>query len=214
MSYLTLAQLKTELGITGSQYDAMLKRSLSLADTIMNGYIGWSPTDILTQHVYTTAADACVRSLQLPLWPVIEVVSVESNGVVLEGPLQNPEAGFWVDNTHGRIEELSYIGGRGGRLATNRVTVRYRAGYDPVPRDLYDVALNIASAIYANGGEVPSSTSTGSGELKSLTMFDAMSMSFDVGSNTGDNEGGAAGMVGTWSFVLDKYKRTGLTVLK
>ena len=209
MAYLSLAEFKQLLGITGNDEDTLLSRSLSFAATIINGYLGWDPTDVSLMRTYTTMAEDNQTSLQLPIWPAIEVASVVSNGQPVVGEAQDAAYGWWLDTTHGIIEGLQYLGASGvGRYGRNRVTVNYRAGYFPTPQDLKDVALNIASAIYNNGGEVKAPASSGgSGELKSLTMFDAMSMSFDVGgSSSTDDAGGALGMVEAWAFVLDRYK--------
>jgi hypothetical protein len=62
--------------------------------------------------------------------------------------------------------------------------------------------MNIALAIYENGGRVASQTT--SGALKSMTMFDAMSMSFDTGST--ESASGPEALVSQWAFVLDKYR--------
>jgi hypothetical protein len=89
--------------------------------------------------------------------------------------------------------------------------VDYVSGWDPVPQDLELVLLNLAIGTYNLGGSYAGSVSA-TGALKSMTMFDAMSMSFETGSSGVSGSGTAAAAPGSpaalleqWSYVLDKY---------
>ena len=206
MSYLTLAEFKAALGITGNEQDAVLARSLSSATSLVNGYLRWDPTDTNDRH-YTTTVECGKRGVKLPLYPVLEVKSVTDNGRAVVGGDGYPD-GWWVDKTHGFIEDVILTPDNRGRYS--RMTVVYTAGYSPVPQELKDVVQNIAGGIFNNGGDIaPPTGGGGSGELKSLTMFDAMSMSFDVGGSTSSDStsSGPAALVEAWNFVLDTYRR-------
>lgn len=213
MAYLTLAEVKAALAITGSDDDLVLSRSISLVASLINGYLGYDPTNTALVYTYTTVIDHSARMLQLPIYPVRFVDLVTANGEVVPGGDDNyPYGGWWLNSTHGIIEELDTVGGS-GRYGS-RVTVLYRAGYDPVPQELKDIALNLIGSVFANGGDIKSSASGGTGELKSLTMFDAMSMSFDTGGSTSsEDSSGPEALVGMWAFVLDKYRISGRPVL-
>lgn len=216
MPYLKAKDLQAALEISDAEVTPavtrLLRQSISTASTLMNGYIGWDPSDIGFWREYTLSMEGWERMIQLPYWPVVAVEGINASGEPIYGYEDgNTNDGWWLNKTHGIIEDVVFPTNaiRGGGRHGNRITVIYRAGFEYLPHDLRDVAINLASSIYDSGGVVasPGDGGVGSGELKSLTMFDAMSMSFDTGSTT--NKGGAGQMVSTWGFVLDKYKRNG-----
>lgn len=206
MMLATLAQLKDSLGIAQLDVtkDTLLNSSLFQANALIAGYIGVDLSDTVTQRSFTSVIDSTRNHLQLPVFPIIEVVSLSADGVTVS-----------VDNNGWRLEpELGIIEGadgawyHGDRWGTRMVAV-YRSGYSPVPVDLQAVCINIAGSIYNNGGSLASSVAGvgGTGELKSLTMFDAMSMSFDVGSaGTSAESSGPQALLDAWGFVLNTYR--------
>lgn len=203
MSYITLDELKIHLDISGNDQDVLLTRSITLADALIDGYLGAELSDPTKDQVFTTVIGENRNSLKLPMFPILEVESVALNGDAIPST-----TGWWVDSTHGFIEDLPLGGFRGyaGRSGT-RASVIFRAGWLQVPKAIRGVALALASGIFANGGEIAGGAG-GTGDLKSLTMFDAMSMSFDVGTNAAEGNT-PAGMVGAWSFALDRFRVTG-----
>jgi hypothetical protein len=186
----TLAELKAALGISGTDQDALLTSSLAQANGLIAGYIGADLSDTAdrTETLYVPNGATFVN---LPVWPVISLTSVTANGEAFtDHSLVKRSGGLFFD----------YLPGNPTRLG-NEVEVVYSAGFATVPEDLKTVCLNIASTIYNRGGAV--STATGENELKSLTMFDAMSMSFDSSKSASDTP---EGLIGTWAFILDQYR--------
>ena len=195
----SLTDLKAALGITDNTQDATLTRSLMLANGLIAGYIGVDLSDTTTPRTFTSVVDS--GSIKLPLFPVVSVDSLTANGVAVP---EEANSGWWLDKRLGMISDYPHYAHGNGRYGS-RVTVVYRSGYNPVPDDLKTACIGVATSIYENGGTIPSGATAGSGELKSLTMFDAMSMSFDTGT-TGAKATGAEGMLEAWLFILKEYK--------
>ena len=95
----------------------------------------------------------------------------------------------------------------------NQVTVTYTAGFDPIPSDLANAIIWTAALIFQSQGQgtIPGGGG-GSGEVKSMTIYDVGSISYDVGSSA--SSGGsvdsfsAAGIIpDTAAQVLSRYKR-------
>jgi hypothetical protein len=110
-----------------------------------------------------------------------------------------PSTEYTFDALRGSFEFTSQ------RYLVSKLEIKYLPGFtaEETPADLAVAIGNIAIAIYENGGKIAAASS--SGALKSMTMFDAMSMSFDTGA-TSSGASGPEGMVSQWGFVLDKYK--------
>jgi hypothetical protein len=188
----TLAQLKAALGIAeaDTSKDALVTTSLTMANALIMGYLGADLSDVVLDRVVAKKVE-CARHISLPVWPAISITSVTLDGTPMAA------ADYELE---GVIGVLNFVNG----TVTGRASVTYKAGYATIPADLNMVCLNIGASIYNNGGNI-AGTVSGSGELKSLTMFDAMSMSFETGSGSGD---APAALLREWSFLLNPYRCT------
>jgi len=203
----TLQQLKDALGIADATQDVVLTSSLSQAQALLDAYIGFDVSDTARVHEYVYTPEQVPfwsygssrrNFVHLPYWPVLELVDVRNGADALISPMD-----YKLVPGPGRVDFFN------GLPSTDYLTFRFRAGFDPVPADLTAPALNIASAIFNNGGTISTASSNA---LKSLTMFDAMSMSFDTGGEA--VAGGAMGLLEPWAFVLNKYRVVNKPVLK
>lgn len=198
----TRDQLKAALGIAAddASKDVLLDNSLVQANALITSYVGFDLSDTTTvrEWVYTNDRYEQPRNfIHLPEFPVLDIVEIlDADGVPV------PPANYRLIPRLGRVDFLF-----GGMPSSDYLTLHYHAGFDPLPADLLPVALNIASTIYNNGGQVVAPTN----QLKSLTMFDAMSMSF----NTGDvNVAGPDALLRAWAFVLDRYSVINKAIVK
>jgi hypothetical protein len=196
----TLAELSAALGLTDNSQDALATSSLTQANGLIAGYIGADLSDATTDRHYTVTLREDASYLNLPVFPLISVSSITNNGVALALTTD-----YLLDLRLGSVDFVNGLcsSGRTG----NRVVVVYRAGFAAVPADLNAVCLNIAAAIFNNGGSFATAMNGGRGELKSMTMFDAMSMSFETGvGESADSAGTPEGMIRMWMFVLKPYR--------
>lgn len=197
----TLEQLKVSLGISDAAQDALLNNCLTQANALIAGYIGADLSDTTTDRPFEEFVPEGATFVHFPVWPIILITSFKVNGVdVVEGTdytLNKRSASVFFDYLPGNASS-----------AGNKIEATFKAGLTPVPADLETVCLNIAAAVYNNGGQL--AQQAGSNELKSLTMFDAMSMSFDTGSSETNTP---QSLIKAWAFLLAKY-RLNMPVMK
>lgn len=201
----TKADLKAALGIapTDASKDASVNKALATALALVWAYVGFDMSDTDTEREYEYSPEYRDRVnpgwtsrnfIHLPVWPVIEIIDIQDN----DGNSLDPES-YRLIKGPGRVEFYS------GLPSYDYMSLHFYAGYDPLPDDLDLVVMNLASTVYNNGG----SLQTAANPLKSLTMFDAMSMSFDTTGSAGTD-----GALEAWKFVLDKYRVNTGPVLK
>ena len=91
-----------------------------------------------------------------------------------------------------------------------QVIVKYTTGYDPLPVDLAQALVYVAADYYTSEGRgTPPGGGGGSGEIKSMSIYDVGSISYDVGSSS--SSGGTISSFGVINeaatHLLSKYKR-------
>jgi hypothetical protein len=173
--------------------DPVLERSVLLAETLVGSYVGFRlEQDMSAQLTLTKHYITATKVVRLPHFPV-KVSSVKLDDTVLAADQ------YRIDERLGLFEFAEE------RTSVGKLEIKYSPGFsaETFPPDIRAAVENIAIGIYENGGKIAVASS--SGALKSLTMFDAMSMSFDTGS-TAASAGTPEGIVSQWAFVLDKYK--------
>lgn len=188
--------LKEYMGLppeANADIDPVLERSSMIAQVLAESYVGTpieqDPASPKTALRYQLQGVRVVRLQEFPT----TLSSVKVDDVVLAA------AEYSFDARMGVLEFTS-------QRSANKLEIIHVPGFTPetVPKDIENAITNMAIGIYENGGKI-SSTQSSAGALKSMTMFDAMSMSFDTGATSAD-AGSPEGLVTQWAFVLDKYK--------
>ena len=197
--YFTVGEIRNHLELgdnPSADVDRIIDRSIANAQAIVEGYLG-GPLEETEFTQTVDFRDYCGPKFFLNHHPINSVTSI-----TVDGGTPYDVSTYRVNLNTGVVRLDSWSG--------NVMEIVYTAGFpNPLPPDLEAVLLNITLALYTLGGSWSSSVS-GTGALKSLTMFDAMSMSFDVGGDSSVNSGTSAmDMVENWKFVLNKYKLTG-----
>lgn len=145
------------------------------------------------------------RSESLPLspYPITEVFDINGEGVPSD---------LLIHHENGIIEHPT--------LACKKtLDVDFEGGYDPLPSDLERVMWDAFMLLWSNtnqttGGppETGSGIVSGSGDVKSLTVFDGFKMDFDVGvTNTSSDTSLASqqadwGWLAPWASTLSMYR--------
>lgn len=188
--------LKEYLGLPPAadpELDPILERSSMIAQTLAESYIG-TPIEQDPASPKTAAYFQLwgVRVVRLQEFPTA-LVSLSAEGVTV------PAAEYTFNPRTGTLEFTL-------QRNINSLELVHTPGFTPetVPKDIETAIANMAIGIYENGGKI-NSTQSSAGALKSMTMFDAMSMSFDTGTASAD-AGSPEGIVSQWAFVLDKYR--------
>lgn len=139
-----LADFKTELAITDTQYDAYIARLVTAASAVAAQYCSrfFAAETVLDQfwdqrdHLPNLMRGG-YRPLQLSRWPIISIDSVLENDVALVADtdyIANPELGQLV-----RLNEM----GNPRTWANQAIAVQYEAGYATTPADLADAILRL-----------------------------------------------------------------------
>lgn len=191
----SVEKLKEYLGLPEGEdatLDPILERSSMMAQTLVESYIGFGielDMGMLTTDVRKQLR--AVRIVRFHQYPV-KLSSLKIDGTVV------PTDQYTMDDRLGVLEFMTQ------RTYIESLEMKYATGFDPdnMPKDLETAIANIAIGIYENGGKI--TTQVAGGALKSMTMFDAMSMSFDTGAASG--VGTPEAVVTQWAFVLDKYR--------
>lgn len=173
--------------------DPVLERSILIAQTLTESYIGFPiEQDFSLQQTATYFQMQGVRLVRLREFPTAPV-SVKVDDVVV------PVSEYTFDSRMGVLEFTA-------QRNVAKLEIVHVPGFTPenVPKDIETALVNMSIGIYENGGKI-NATQSSAGALKSMTMFDAMSMSFDTGATAADS-GSPEGIVTQWAFVLDKYK--------
>ena len=205
MPLTTLDKVKANLGITDTASDVQLTAAINTANALIAGYLGADLSDATTDRVYTVVVAPGTDYLNLPVFPALSVT-----GITVNADPVDPATYELVERT-GTVDFFTSVQASGPR-PNCRVTVTYKAGFaaDAIPADLAMVCENIAAAVFNDGGSFASSMNGGRGELKSMTMFDAMSMSFETNAGaSADSAGTPEGMLKAWAYILDQYSVKG-----
>ena len=176
-----------------AEVDALIERSGTQAQVLVSAYVGYSVEQDLGQQktldFFQLGGRKMIRLSEYP----VRVTSVKIDDVEV------PADQYSVEQQLGMVkfkDQQPYI---------EHLAIKYTPGFtaDNVPADMLSALENITIAIYENGGRIP--TPAAAGELKSMTMFDAMSMSFETGGENAGAVGTPQGLVQQWAFVLDRY---------
>jgi len=179
--------IQARLDYTLASIETLLGRELLLARTTMRVQCHWQDTKV-----------------QLPRAPVATVHTI--NGA-------SPPSDLLIESDTGIICHSSLAG-------TQPIDIDFEGGYDPLPLDLegamWGAFMAAWSAIDPATGGPPSDGSggiiQGSGDVKSLTVFDAFKVDYDVGTTSagGEDTGTISiadwGWLAPWGSVLSYYR--------
>lgn len=156
MAFIDLAELKDDLGITGTGDDAWLQRRIEGVLAAMQSYTHRYIGDVVTfEDDFSRIVDgsrlwiappypALMRvTPRLRNWPVTEIVSATNNGNTVD------PASVLFNATTGEI--LSIEGAPAvdlSRSLIGAVVIRYKAGWAAIPRDLYEILRAVIANQY------------------------------------------------------------------
>lgn len=144
----SLADLKESLGITDTSKDSLLTRLINSSTAAIENYCGRHFT--VTTYTNEEYDGTGTNRLNLINYPVTALVLVERNLSVPGDPdwdeLQS-EFVKLVDNGTSGPGQVYYLGGFFERTRNFRVT--YTAGFSPIPDDITDACIQLASYRYS-----------------------------------------------------------------
>ncbi len=142
-----LADVKAELGLSGTGDDAWLNKVIARASAAAAQYCNRTLVSEVVKDEFWPARDGFpwvlpggVAPLQLSRWPVIAIGSVTENGVALANPDD-----YRLDARAGHLTRLD---GNGWprKWPALPIAVQYTAGYAPIPADLQDAVIRMVKS--------------------------------------------------------------------
>jgi hypothetical protein len=141
----TLADVKTELGISGTADDAWLNLTITRASSAAALYCGrvfvvqtYSEQIFPAREHYPEQVPDCLDVLQLSAWPIVGTVTVTPNGA--SALVQGTD--FLVVTDLGQLLRR-FDDGNLRKWDSEPVTVAYQAGYATIPADLQDAVIDL-----------------------------------------------------------------------
>jgi len=198
-----LDELKAFLGITDTLQDAELTSALNKSGPMVETYLdrviaAREVTEEYAHHFGTVTLHNLPVDTAAP-------VTVTLNGV------DQTDYSIWLNR--GKMGHLSRTGvSRDTPLdwrKYDQVDVVYTAGYSPIPSDLAQGIVWTAADMYASDG-TGAAPGGASGAVKSMSINDVGSISYDVGGSSGGGSGiwSAPGVISEQSAqIVSRYKR-------
>lgn len=205
MAILSVDEVREAMGLeagTDPTLDPVILRSIELAQAMVEAFIG-GPLEV-TDQVMDYYDPEYRHWLYLPHRPVTEVSIVMKDDDTMEEATE-----YRLSERDGALvfdKQLypTHVGLDMRIPWCRQLHVEYKSGWVTLPKELRQALMNITVGIYNLGGDF-SSSSGSTGALKGLTMFDAMSMTFDTDSEGATTGGTPESVVGQWAFVLKRY---------
>ncbi|MFH1057805.1 MAG: head-tail connector protein [Pseudomonadota bacterium] len=153
----SLAMVKTYLGLTSGDHDALLESLIEAVSAQFMAYTGrkltardYSPDPLSPAYDPDNAwLDGSGYAEQLlPQYPVVSVTSVVLDGQALPAALEPGQSGYVVDSAAGVLALVCGVFGRGRR----NLAIAYRAGFAPVPADLMQACVEQAATRFQESG--------------------------------------------------------------
>ena len=188
----TLEEVKAELGILVPDDDAYLQRHINATVNSIENYLGRKvPAQVETYLFRLTDCDVAFgyqAKIQLPRWPILEVISCI-----------NPETGWDIDYA---IDEHGMLCGRFQDYS--QVQVHYHGGMCPIPDDLIAVFYSIVNARWA--AKDAASGGAAAGTVKKESIPGVMAIEYFSGTEGSSTGGTNVYDPKTYNFMLDPYK--------
>lgn len=164
MSYPTLAEVKTSLGILTTADDAKLTQLMAWTEEVIHEYLG---RDLNLAEYTHNSYKPLTEMLQLDNYPVPSVTSITMDGDTKT-----------VSDYHLVINEgILY----GDFTSCDVLVIVYQGGYTTLPGPIYNVFCSIIEDQYADYKGISED------DIKDITIFDFAKVSFDTTSSGGNS---------------------------
>jgi hypothetical protein len=177
-----LATAKDELSIPvgDTTQDAFLSRAISQASKVIANFCNRTfavetlqDQCFIEQDAYPFQVPGGVDVLQLARWPLVNITSLQVVQTLMVGVTRTLAVGtdFVIDAERGWLIRINPFTGTSTRWEAELVTVRYDAGYAPIPFDLVDACLRVVTARFKMRGRDPMLRSEGEPGLGQLNYW-------------------------------------------
>ncbi len=190
----TLANVKSRLNITGTQYDTFLTAQITLVSDTIEAYLRRKvKATTTTQHFYGT--DYCTsRMIELFCYPIQTLTSVVEDGVTISS------ATYRLHKPTGRIVKID----GGYFLGAVETVVTYSAGYAAIPTPILSVLDSVVNERY-NKKSSGIDLNFGS-DVQRVSIPGAISIDFDYSLQNNLRSSAFGEILGSNLNILDYYR--------
>lgn len=191
----TLAEMKTYLGITDSSQDAFLTEQLSIVNDAVETYCG-RKFDVVSyvQKYYYDDYRKSLKTLDLFHYPISTVTYIKQDGIemdVSEYRAHLPTGR--ITATYGFFDKCQ-----------DMVEVSFQAGYAVIPPTVKNVVYSVVEERY-NKKKSGIALNFGS-DVQRIALSGVMSIDFDYSLMTNERKSAFGTILGSWLNVLDSYR--------
>ena len=189
----TLADMKTYLGITGSGYDTFLTEQITLISEVIEAYCRRRFAETDYEQTFYKGDYPVVSTLETFHFPVTALTSVTADSVLVDA------ADYRVHKPSGSVIRTS-----GYFFQEDETVVLYTAGYAIIPTPVTSVVYSVVQERY-NKKTSGIDLNFGS-DVQSISIPGAISIAFDYSLNNNERKNSFGAILGSNLNVLDAYR--------
>lgn len=188
----TLAEMKTYLGLTTTDYDAFLTEQLTLFSSAIENYCGRKfNVASYVEKFYSEDFGRPQKYLETFHYPVVSVVHVKEDDVVTSDYRLHANFGRFTSNT------MFF-------LCSKIVEVSYSAGYSTIPPEIKSVVYSLVEERY---NRKTSGVALNFGQdVQRISIPGTISIDFDYTLNNNERGNKYGTLLGSYVNVLDSYR--------
>lgn len=188
----TLANVKSRLGITDSDYDTFLTSQISLISSVIEAYCRRKFLTANYKQTFYRDEHSPTKSIQLYQYPVQSITTYKEDGENFTGTYRiNKESGYVVRDY-------------GLALCAEITEITYVAGYATCPLPVLAVLDALVSERY-NKKKSGVDLNFGS-DVQRISIAGAISIDFDYSLSNNDRKSSYGTIIGNYSNVLDDWR--------
>jgi hypothetical protein len=188
----TLAEMKTYLGIVTNTYDAFLTEQIQLFSAAIENYCGRKfNVASYTEKFYAEDFDKPQKYLETFHYPITSVTSIKEDDVVITE--------YRLQANFGRFTSNSLF-----FLYTKLLEISYAAGYAVVPAEVKSVVYSLVEERY---NKKISGVSLNFGQdVQRISIPGTISIDFDYTLNNNERKNKYGVLLGSYVNILDSYR--------
>jgi len=196
----TLAQMKTYLGETTTDYDDFLTQQLAVVNNSIENYCGrkFDPLTYIQTFYRDSIEQNIVPSISLFHYPVTAITTIQNEDA-------ETYTNYRLKGNSGKLTATNDSGYKSCWFQNyNQLEVTYDAGYTTMPPELQQVVYSIVAESY---NKKKAGIDVGFGNnVQRISVAGVMSLDFDYTLNSNERKNGFGMILGDWLNVLDYYR--------
>lgn len=190
----TLAAMKTHLGISGTTYDTFLETQITTVSDAIESYCRRKFEQTTYEQTFYGTDYPPSRDLHLFMYPLISVASIEEDGEEVDS------ADYRINKPAGYVIKSSGYFNYGA----DETVITYSAGYATIPTPLQDIVFSLVGERY-NKKVAGIDLNFGS-DVQRVSIPGTLSIDFDYSLSNNDRSTPFGSILGNYLNSLDYYR--------